>query len=137
MTSDASLLRELIETVLADHDDFAARFYTRLFERHPSTREMFRRNSPDAQQKLFTKKLVMLIDSLEDERTFTRELAEVATTHAAYGVQPQMYAWVGDVLAEVLAECAGPAWSPAVADALGRAWLAMSSVVLGHQAPAT
>ena len=63
--SDADVLRELLEEVLANDADFPAKFYARLFATHPEVRPLFFRSSPDAQQKMFAQKLMLLVDVLD------------------------------------------------------------------------
>jgi len=118
MNRQARLLRETLEATLALDDSFPKRFYDRLFAEHPEVIPMFHRNSPGAQRKMFAQKLTMIVDHFEDPDWLTRELAEVARSHARYGVSLEMYPWVGQALIETLREACGSEWT----EEAERAW---------------
>jgi hemoglobin-like flavoprotein len=132
VSHEGVVLRDAIEEVLAQEVDFALRFYERLFERYPELRPMFHRSSPDAQQRMFTQKLVYLIDFYDDSQRLEQAVREVASTHKSYNVTAEMYGWVGGVLLEVLAEALGPRWDSETASAFEACWAKVSDLVLQH-----
>ena len=133
MSSDARMLRDTLELTLAADDSFPKRFYDRLFARHPEVVPMFHRNSPGAQRKMFAQKLTMIVDHVEDPEWLARELAEVAESHAKYGVTPEMYAWVGEALVDTLREACADGWTVAAEHAWRTAYRRITEAILGPQ----
>lgn len=131
MTDRAELLRDTLERVLAADDTFPARFYERLFADHPEVRSMFHSHSPGAQRKMFAQKLVAIVDHIEDPAWLEREAAALGTSHAGYGVTPEMYPWVGDALLATVAEACGEHWSTAAEEAWRSAYEQLSSAIVG------
>ncbi|MDX2090304.1 MAG: globin domain-containing protein [Kofleriaceae bacterium] len=128
--SNAAVLRETLEIVLAQDDTFPRRFYEILFQRHPQTKALFHRSSEGAQNKMFAKKLTSLVDHIDDPTWLDRELATLAANHVSYGVTPEMYPWVGEALLATLREACGDAWTPEAERAWGEAWAAMTRALL-------
>ncbi len=127
--SDADVLRELLEEVLANDADFPAKFYARLFATHPEVRPLFFRSSPDAQQKMFAQKLMLLVDVLDQPERLRKELAGVKASHETYGVTREMYAWVGDALVSAVTDALGERLSPERRHALISGWGTMTAII--------
>ena len=127
--SDAKLLRETFEIAVND-PGFGARFYARLFAKHPELAPMFSRNSPGAQQKMFAQKLAAIVDAVEDPDRLKTELSAIARSHGNYGVKPEMYAWVGNALLETLEEAVARDWTPDADRAWRKAYAAVSEMIL-------
>lgn len=108
--ADQRLLRDTLERALANDDRFPARFYEILFERHPEYELLFTRNSRGAQIRNFGKKLVAIVDHIDDPEWALRELLPLAQSHVAYGVTAGMYAPVGEALFATLREACGDAF---------------------------
>lgn len=104
---DVARLRETLELALSQDARFPARFYELLFERHPELERLFTRNSRGAQTRSFGKKLVAIVDHIDDPDFIDRELAPLATSHVAYGVTAAMYAPVCEALIDTLREACG------------------------------
>lgn len=128
--SDAHILRETLELVLANDDTFPRRFYELLFERHPQAQALFHRSSPGAQNKMFANKLTALVDHVDDPAWLERELATLAANHVGYGVTPEMYPWVGDALLATLREACGEAWTADAERAWTETYTAMTRAIL-------
>ncbi len=122
-------LRELLEDVLATSPQFPARFYERLFLSHPELRPMFHRSSPDAQQKMFAQKLMMVVDAIENPALLRQELGSVATSHRDYGITHEMYEWVGTALHDTVAETLGDRATQAQLTGLVEAWKTLTRTV--------
>jgi hemoglobin-like flavoprotein len=129
---DRRLLEESYELALLRDADFPKLFYEILFRDHPSTRPLFRRNSPNAQRLMLSKALTAAIDHLEDEAWLVRELAPLGRGHLEYGVTPEMYEWVGEALIAAIAEVCDEQWSPAHEQAWSRAYARIARVMLGE-----
>lgn len=127
--SDALLLRQTFEIAVND-PRFGAIFYERLFDRHPTLKPLFRRNSDGAQQKMFAQKLAAIVDAVEDPAALRSELVAVASSHATYGVTPEMYEWVGSALIETLRDAAADEWSAAAEQAWRTAYGAIVATIL-------
>jgi hemoglobin-like flavoprotein len=107
MSADLLILRETLETALASDGRFPARFYEILFARRPDLEALFVSNSRTAQVRNFGKKLVAIVDHLDDPEFTERELASLAKSHVGYGVTAEMFVPVGDALIDTLREACG------------------------------
>lgn len=125
-----NILRDTLEITLAQDDTFPQRFYERLFETHPQVRAMFTRNSRGAMNKMFAQKLAAIVDHVGDPTWLDRELRGLATSHAGFGVTPEMYGWVGDALIATLREACGEAWSPEAERAWTDAYAAIAKAIV-------
>ncbi|MBC7171703.1 MAG: flavoprotein [Polyangiaceae bacterium] len=130
MTTELRLLRDSLELALSVDDRFPARFYELLFERHPELEVLFVRNSRGAQVRSFGKKLVAIVDHLDDPEWTQRTLESLAAGHVGYGVTAPMYDHVGDALIDTLREGCGDAFSPEVERAWREAYARISAAML-------
>ncbi|MFO0665381.1 MAG: globin domain-containing protein [Polyangiaceae bacterium] len=126
---DAHLLRETFE-IVATRPRFGAEFYKRLFSSCPDLAPMFHRNSSGAQEKMFMQKLASIVDAVEDGAALRQALASVATSHVGYGVTPEMYARVGEVLLGTLADALDTEWTPEVETSWREAYAHVTELVL-------
>lgn len=131
--SEARVLRDLLEDVLATNTDFPAMFYERLFVAHPTLKPLFFRSSPDAQQKMFAQKLMLLIDVIDQPDTLKTELRKVKASHVAYGVTREMYDWVGEALVAAVSDVLGARLTPGQKDALGSGWATMTAIIFDER----
>lgn len=129
MSLDPKLLRDTLETAMT-RDDFAERFYARLFAAHPECRPLFKRNSEGAQNKMFAQKLCSIIDAIEQPERVAAEALAIGRSHAEYGVRPEMYAWVGAALLDALREANGDEWSEEAERSWAAAYEALSNAIL-------
>lgn len=127
--SDAAVLRDLLEDVVVKAPNFPATFYEKLFSKHPEVRPLFFRNSPDAQQKVFLQKLMLLVDALDDAPRLRVELRLVAQSHHKYGVTREMYAFVGEALVSALNASVPGGLSEVQARTLDTAWDTMTKII--------
>jgi hemoglobin-like flavoprotein len=114
MALDVGMLRQSFELVLERNPNLTARFYDVLFERYPQAKPLFGRNSRPAQEQMLASALTAVMDHLDDAPWLQQTLRALGEKHKEYGVTAEMYGWVGDALLSVLAEAAGPDWSPAL-----------------------
>lgn len=128
--SNATILRETLEIVLARDDTFPRRFYEILFEQHPELKALFHRSTVGAQNKMFARKLVALVDHIDDPSWLGRELSTLAASHVSYGVTEEMYPWVGEVLIATLREGCGAAWSDEAERAWGETYATLTRSIL-------
>lgn len=85
-------------------------FYSRLFERYPAVRPMFRSDMASQQSK-FLGTLVMVVEHLRDPGRVTAVLQELGRKHEGYGALPEHYPIVCSLLIESMAANLGPAWN--------------------------
>ena len=101
---------------------FPVLFYDILFERYPSTKPLFFRNTPGAQRKMMGQTLMAVVDHWDDPSAVAGVLEPMGHDHVGYGVTVEMYGWVGECLIEAIARVCEDRWSEAHADAWRRAY---------------
>jgi hemoglobin-like flavoprotein len=96
--------------------DLGRRFYKRLFEVAPSVQAMISED-PAVQASLFVSELAVIVDAISRFDAFVARASRLGARHARYGVTHVHYETAGQVLADVLAETLGPAFTGEVQDA--------------------
>lgn len=91
--------------------DVVARFYAKLFERHPELQRLFGRRSQREQEKMLTEAILAVVGHMEDAAWLRGVLRPLGAKHVGYGVTEDMYPIVADVLIATLCEASGSAWS--------------------------
>jgi hemoglobin-like flavoprotein len=97
LRADAELLRDSFAAGGADPREFAARFYSRLFELAPAARSLFPADL-QAQQEKFAQTVVTIVAFAGDPGALIAGLRQLGARHVAYGAQPLHYAMVGEAL---------------------------------------
>ena len=120
------LVRRSFAKVAATKETAAALFYRRLFELDPSLRPMFK-GDMTAQGANLMAALQGVVASLDQLERILPVIRELGRRHAAYGVQPEHYATVGEALLWTLERGLGEDFTRATqrawTDAYGRlAW---------------
>ena len=137
MALNVSLLRSSFDLVISRQPQITPRFYEILFARYPQVRPLFGRNAQTAQQQMLQEALVAVMDHLEDASWLSQTLRAMGAKHLDYGVDDSMYAWVGDSLLATLAEAAGEAWTPELAQAWTDAYATLSGFMISEAYPKT
>lgn len=132
MSIDVASLRETLEMALSQDARFPGRFYEILFERNPELEALFTRNSRGAQVRNFGKKLVAIVDHLDDPDWTDRELGALAASHIDYGVTPKMYDYVGAALIDTLREACGEAFTEDVERNWREAYARITAAILAR-----
>jgi hemoglobin-like flavoprotein len=125
----AALVRASYAEIARLPEDYAARFYHRLQERHPFTRALF----PDDmthQISVFRQTVDSLVADLDDLAGARAGLSQLAIRHVGYGVRPHHYAYVGAVLIDTFAEMAGPRFDAATRAAWEALYGAIAQVMI-------
>lgn len=130
MALDVALLRASWEQITPQADAFVRTFYERLFTQQPAIRGLFGRNDLQLQHTAFMVALVKVLDSLEMADMLERSLKALAERHVGYGVRPEHYPLVGEVLLATMQQFLGSAWTPSVAQAWIAAYETISAVML-------
>lgn len=127
MSPDADLLQSSFERFVAPRaQEFADRFYDRLFERQPELERLFKSPRERVKQH-FVGALTLIVSSLRRPAELTELLTALGGAHAGYGVRSEHYQLAGENLIEVLHEMAGEGWTVE----LEQAWRRAYSVVQG------
>ncbi|WP_207843743.1 globin domain-containing protein [Williamsia soli] len=114
---DKDLLEHSLTLVGAGDPDFTVRFYERLFDEHPSVRDLFGTNIRP-QAAMLQQAIVAVLDHLDDPGWLHESLGSLGRVHASLGVTPQMYGWVATTLVSTMAGIGGDKWT----DAMSTAW---------------
>lgn len=125
MTSNQ--IRELNRSVTllgAPESDFAARFYSALFAALPETRPMFGTDMTRQKARLM-EMLSFLVEQIEHPEILEPMLSGLGKRHEAYGVKPDHYAPMGQVLLTEMALTLGEQWTPEVETAWKAAFQAI------------
>ena len=81
-------------------------------------------------RKMLTEALVAVMDHLEDAPWLEQQLSAMGAKHVSYGVQDEMYAYVGECLVAALKDAAGDGWTPRVEKAWIGAFGAISGIMI-------
>ena len=102
-------------------------FYARLFQTAPQIRGMFPETMSDQSGKLVMA-LRAVVDNLDDWPKLGALVDTLARRHVDYGVRPDHYPLVGQVLVETLADALGDDFT----DEVRSAWLAAYGALAGR-----
>jgi nitric oxide dioxygenase len=120
------------ERIVSQREAFAAAFYRELFARYPQARVPFvmRHTDMKAQQRALMQALEQTIAALKNNQTeqLAAILSELGQRHRDYGVLPEHYPLVGEVLLDTLADF-DPAWSQQLRDDWAAAYMAVVSMM--------
>jgi hemoglobin-like flavoprotein len=128
MNPDQIALVQTSMTALGDGDEVVRRFYERVFELAPETREMF----PDDLGELranFLATLTELVASLGELPDLALQSRALGARHRGYGVQASHYLVVRTALLETLQETLGDGFTPAHEQAWRQAYDLMAEVM--------
>lgn len=100
-------LRSMYERIRGRDTQLARFFYARLFAVEPRMRALFRGDPHEQAQKL-TAALDTVVRNFENPGTNAAMLSDLGKRHAAYGVLPEHYDLVIDLLVESMSELLKP-----------------------------
>lgn len=112
------LVGDIVARVRAN-DQFAERFYERLFAAVPDARAMF--SDLDAQRAKLSSELTTLLDLLGDLETLEQRAAELGARHRGYGVKAPHYRAARTAMADTLHDLLGAEFGPTERAAWDRA----------------
>ncbi len=111
-TEDHELLSQNLRVVTHRDSSFSARFYDRLFTRHPQLRELFGPNSAPVQEEMLSETLISAVDDLEGLPWIEDNMQLLSAKHGDADVTHEMYDWWAECVIETLAGLSGSDWSP-------------------------
>jgi len=126
---DALLLRSSFDLIAPDKDQFAEAFYQRLFEKYPETRAFFANTDISKQARSLAATLAVVVAGVEKGEDLTPTLQKLGARHKTYGVLPEHYPVVGEVLIETFQNRLGSQWTPAFHDAWTQALTVIEQVM--------
>ena len=96
-------------------------FYKIFFAKSPEIPPMFAETDMKRQKAMLLSALVLVRKSLRDLDAIVPKLRQLGARHVSYGAEPEHYPVVAEVLIASMAAVAGPAWTPAYAQAWSEA----------------
>jgi hemoglobin-like flavoprotein len=125
---------EALETsfdLVAPHgDQLMEIFYTDLFAAAPEVKPLFAGTDMRRQRAMLLAALGLLRRSLRNLEAILPSLEAMGARHAGYGVLPEHYPIVGEVLIGSMATVAGARWEPAYTEAWAEAFEAVAGAMI-------
>lgn len=125
---EIALVRSSLAAVEPLAGEVAVYFYAILFARHPQVRNLFPPDM-DVQRDRLLRGLLRIVDLVDDPANFVRFCSRLGRDHRKFGTLDGHYPAVGECLLDSLARFAGPAWTPEIARAWGRAYTAAARLM--------
>ena len=126
LTNDEiALVRAAFDQVWSVSRKVTDQFYARLFDTAPHLRPLFR-GDIDEQKKKFISTLAVIVGSLDQIEIVLPMVDSLGRNHAAYGVDPESYAIVGEAMFQAMESGLGERWTPEVAAAWSKAYAALA-----------
>ncbi|MEZ4942962.1 MAG: adenylate/guanylate cyclase domain-containing protein [Saprospiraceae bacterium] len=113
-------LQSSLDLILKNEEQFAERFYEKVFTRAPGVRALFK-NDMTAQGRLLTHMLGGIVYSLSRPEFLVMGLKALGKSHERYGVRPEYYPVVKEVLLETIREEMGDLYTDRLEEAWGQA----------------
>ena len=136
MTLQIELLETSFQAIAPRGQEFVTAFYERLFTRFPQTRVLFAATDMFEQRKKLQQSLALIVEHMQHPQVLGDMLKGLGQRHVTYGVRPEHYPLVGEVLLETFADFLGKHWTQAHHDAWVKGFEAVSSLMLqGTQEP--
>lgn len=126
---DKQLLEHSLALVDLPDSGLTVRFYEILFDRYPTVRAMFGRDTR-VQADMLRTAVVSVVDHLDDAEWLTTTLHALGRRHAALGVTRPMYTAVAECMIAAMSEIGADAWTPAMTTAWDRALGAVATIML-------
>jgi hemoglobin-like flavoprotein len=133
---DIDTLETSFDLIAPRGEELVDTFYTRLFETAPGVKPLFANTDLRKQKSMLLATLVLLRKSLRDLEAIAPKLRQLGARHVAYGALPEHYPVVAEVMLASMAEIAGDAWTPDVAEAWAEALGLVAAAMLEGAAEA-
>jgi hemoglobin-like flavoprotein len=127
----AQRLRSSFQALVPVADQFAEKFYMRLFEVEPSLRSLFPSDMTAQRGKLLTM-LAWIISNLENGDELKNGLSELGQRHQKYNARPEHYPIVAGVMIGAMAEMAGEVWDQGIESDWRTALERIAAIMLGQ-----
>jgi methyl-accepting chemotaxis protein len=130
MTLDVSLLETSFDLLAPRGGELVDRFYARLFETAPSTRQIFEKVDMETQKQSLLATLITVREALRDVGTVVPDLEDLGERHVGYGALPEHYPVVASVLIDTMVELGGAEWRADYSAAWAEALQTIADVML-------
>ncbi len=124
-----ALVRETFVPVSSIADQAAQIFYSKLFERNPSLRQLFP-SEMSRQRMALMRTIGIAVDHLDRLDTLVPMVEDLGRRHVGYGVETHHYALVGEALLDTLRDGLGAAFTSEAEDAWRAAYNLLAAVML-------
>jgi hemoglobin-like flavoprotein len=129
--ADAAAIERSLEIAGERAGDLTPTVYARLFERQPEMKALFFRDTSGIiQGEMLMRVFEAILDFIGSRRYADHLIQTEVVTHAGYDVPPNVFATFFGLVAEVVEEACGPAWTPAMADAWRRTLVDLDEYVV-------
>lgn len=128
---NSRLVRESFNGIRPVADDFVTTLYDRLFEVAPAARALFSQNLQTQRDKLLAT-LTTVVRASRNLDALSTELVALGRAHQEYGVKPEHYDILVDVVLWTLERYLGDAFTPSHRDA----WISFLSIIADTMEPA-
>jgi hemoglobin-like flavoprotein len=119
--ADATAIEASLELAGERAGDLTPRIYEVLFERQPEMQVLFWRDHTGVIKGEMLMRVFEAILDFIGERQYAHRLIQCeVVTHAGYDVPPDVFATFFGLVAEIVREACGEAWTPQMAAAWGR-----------------
>ncbi|MEZ4443350.1 MAG: globin domain-containing protein [Polyangiaceae bacterium] len=113
------------------NEDVVRRFFAHLFDRYPSTVELFGGRTPNKKHhRMLARALIVFVEHLDHDEWLGEQLDLLGARHVDYGVEDHMYDWVGECLILAFSEAAAELWTQEAEDAWRLAYDTIRRMVL-------
>ena len=123
------LIKDSFKMVTPIADQAAEIFYTKLFEKAPQLKPMFKGDMKKQGEKLMSI-LGFTVDWLTDIKRFVPVLEELGKNHVDYGVKNKHYKIVGVTFLETLEAGLGEHWTPELKKAWSEAYKLIAKTMI-------
>ena len=113
-------LQSSLDFIMENSDEFAEKFYARVFELAPSVKSLFKSNMM-MQGRMLMHMLVGIVYSLSRPEHLILGLKSLGKSHVKYGVKPEHYPVVKQALLETIEKELGEHCTPRVLEAWDKA----------------
>jgi hemoglobin-like flavoprotein len=129
MSLNVEVLEHSFAQLKPDTTEFAASFYSNLFNDYPQAQPLFA-NTNMAEQQHLVSALVLVIENLRKPDVLTNALKKLGANHVNYGTIREHYPMVGASLLKTLESYMGVNWTPELKQAWTDAYQAIASIML-------
>ena len=133
MTTDpafAEAIEASLEIAAERGGDLTPIVYARLFERQPEMKILFWRDTNGTiKGEMLMRVFEAILDFIRRRQFADHMIRTEVVTHAGYDVPPAVFATFFGLVAEVVEEACGPAWTPAMAEAWGHTLVDLDTYV--------
>lgn len=123
------LIEETWDYVILNTEKAGELFYTRLFERYPEVRPLFK-SSMDEQSRKLIALITFAVNKLRNLDTIVADVQALGKRHVAYGVDASHYQMVGECLLWTLEQGLAEQWNEEVKQAWTALYVTLAEIMM-------